>query len=524
MFTVTTIDDALVEGDEIFTVTITEVSLPSGVSIRAATATGTINEDDTAEVSIANASAGEGEVVEFTVSLSAQASSDVRLSWSTADDTAMAPGDYTAVSSGTVTIDAGEITNTFMVTTIDDALTEGGETFTVTIVETSLPPGVTLGDATATGTITDDDDATVSLLGSPTGIEPEPGVGGRDLTFPVGLSAALSADVILNWSVTPGTADLSDIVAASGTVTILAGQRTTTFTVELVDDDIVEESETFTVTITENSFPAGVSLGFDNATGVIERNDPGLVTIAAGAPATEGDDVTFTVSTLHRATLPVNVIWSTTDGTAIAPGDYTAVSSGMVTVPANMTTATFTVATVDDANVEGDETFTVTIAAGSNLPPQVSLSTRADEITATGTITDGDTAEVSVANASATEGEAVEFTVSLSEEASSDVVLNWSTADETAVAGADYTAQTNGTVTIDAGDDHEHVHRWRPSTTTLLRATRHSPSPLLRTHCRTGVTLGDATATGTIIDEGRATASIAGMRMPPRARRSRPSR
>ena len=147
VFMVATTDDVLVEGDETFTVTLAASgTLPDGVTLGTpVTATGTITGNDGATVSIANASADEGEAVAFTVSLSAVASADVVLSWSTADDTAIAGTDYTAQTSGTVTIAAGATTNTFTVTTADDALVEGDETFTVTIAGTNLPTGVTLG-------------------------------------------------------------------------------------------------------------------------------------------------------------------------------------------------------------------------------------------------------------------------------------------------------------------------------------------------------------------------------------------
>ena len=59
---------------------------------------------------------------------------------------------------------------------------------------------------------------------------------------------------------------------------------------------------------------------------------------------------------------------------------------------------------------------------------------------------------VSVADARATEGDDVEFTVTLSMAAGSDTVLGWTTSADTATSGDDYTAVTAGTLTIAAGD------------------------------------------------------------------------
>ena len=499
-FTVATVDDALVEGDETFTVTITENTLPASVSIGTTTATGTITDGDMATVSVANASATEGEAVEFTVSLSAQAISDVVLGWSTTNGTAMAPGDYTAQTNGTVTIAAGATTNTFTVTTVDDAIVEGNETFTVTITENTLPDGVTLGIAIATGTITDDGSATVSVAGDANATE------GEDITFRVNLTAEASSDVVLNWSTTDGTAMAgADYTATSnGTVTIAAGETTNTFMVATVDDALVEGNETFTVTLAASgALPTGIALVTDTATGTITDGDTATVSIAGNANATEGSPVAFTVNLSTAADEAVVLNWTGAGGTATAGTDYTA--AGTVTIPANMTTATFTVTTSNDGRVESDETFIVTIAASGSLPTGVTLR----DTTATGTITNDDTAMVSVANASATEGEAVEFTVSLSAQASSDVVLNWSTADGTAIAPGDYTAVSSRTVTIPANMttatfmvttvDDAIVEGNETFTVTITENTLPD-----------GVTLGIAIATGTITDDGSATVSVAG--------------
>ncbi|MCE2559896.1 MAG: hypothetical protein J4F98_15205, partial [Acidobacteria bacterium] len=61
-FTVATTQDALAEGAETFTVTLTEPAggFPAGVSINDSTGTGTINASDAATLSVNDASAAEG--------------------------------------------------------------------------------------------------------------------------------------------------------------------------------------------------------------------------------------------------------------------------------------------------------------------------------------------------------------------------------------------------------------------------------------------------------------------------------
>ena len=85
-------------------------------------------------MSIAAGSGGEatGRVV-FPVSLNATYHQDATATWSTANGTATAGSDYTAVSSGTLTITAGSTSANITVTVTDDSADEKAETFTVTL-------------------------------------------------------------------------------------------------------------------------------------------------------------------------------------------------------------------------------------------------------------------------------------------------------------------------------------------------------------------------------------------------------
>ena len=106
-------------------------------------------------VSVSNASASEGEAVEFTVSLASASGQQVTVQYATSNGTAESGTDFTAASS-TLTFGANETSKTVSVATTDDSVDEDDETFTLTL---SRPTNATLADATATGTINDDDDA-----------------------------------------------------------------------------------------------------------------------------------------------------------------------------------------------------------------------------------------------------------------------------------------------------------------------------------------------------------------------------
>ena len=104
-------------------------------------------------LSVADGSADEGGAAEFAVTLDRGATGTVTVSYATADGTATAGTDYTAVS-GTLTFAPGESAKTISVALLDDDADEEDETFALTLSSAS---GAALAVATATGTILDAD-------------------------------------------------------------------------------------------------------------------------------------------------------------------------------------------------------------------------------------------------------------------------------------------------------------------------------------------------------------------------------
>jgi uncharacterized protein len=157
--TVTVNGDTTDEGDETFTVNLSAVS---GATVADGEALGTILNDDasTAELSIANpqpiAEGNSGSTPQnFTVSLAFALGTNVEFTATTADATATAGSDYTALNAAVFTIPAGSTSVQVPVQVLGDTVDEPDETYTLTIASSS--PSVTLGNATATATILDDD-------------------------------------------------------------------------------------------------------------------------------------------------------------------------------------------------------------------------------------------------------------------------------------------------------------------------------------------------------------------------------
>lgn len=211
----------------------------------------------------------------------------------------------------------------------------------------------------------------------------------------------------------------------------------------------------------------------------------------AGATVTEGGTLNFVVTRTGSIAGAATVNFATANGTAVAPGDYTA-SSNVLTIPVGQASATIPIVTIDDTLVESAETMTVTLSSPST---GYVLGTAS----ATGTINDND-AGLAIGNASVTEGGTLAFTVTRSGYAASALTVNYASASGTATSGADFTAtsgtlnlaanQTTGTINVPTIDDTL-VEGNETLTMTLSGASA-------------GATITNAVGTGTIIDNDTA--------------------
>ena len=219
----------------------------------------------------------------------------------------------------------------------------------------------------------------------------------------------------------------------------------------------------------------------------------------ADAEATEGDDdwLNFVVKLdpPWASDKVVFVDYATADGTATAGQDYTAKSGG-VEFRQGDSTVVIQVPIRDDFVEDDGETvqFILSNARVTEGAGSVTIS----DADATGTIhnTENASPTVSVSGASATEGDAVEFTVSLSAAGSQQVTVEYATSGGTATSGTDFAA-SSGTLAFAANETSKTVS----VATTDDSADEDDETFTLTLSSPTNTTLGDATATGTIIDD-----------------------
>jgi hypothetical protein len=361
---VTVNGDTVVEPDETLTLTVA----PAGGA--PATGIGTIVNDDVGTLCVANTSITEGNagtsVMTFTVTFTPPAAIPVQAVYSTADGTATAGSDY-QTAAGTLIFLPNQTTQTVNVTVNGDTTLEPNETLTLTV---SLPGGPPV---TGTGTIVNDDVAALSVTNASV---TEGNAGTTIMTFTVTLAAAAGIPVQVTYNTANGTATApTDYQAASGTLTFAPAQTTQVVNVTVNGDTGFEPDETFTLTVT----PAGGASA--SGIGTIVNDDIPALSIA-NVSITEGNTgtaaMTFTVLMSAPVGFPVQLAYTTADGTAAAGTDYQ-FGSGSVTLPPNQTQQTINVIVIGDTLFEPDETLTLTVTPAGGAP-----------VSATGTIVNDD--------------------------------------------------------------------------------------------------------------------------------------
>ena len=157
----------------------------------------------------------------------------------------------------------------------------------------------------------------------------------------------------------------------------------------------------------------------------------------------------FTVSLSAARSVPVTVNVTASDGSAAAGSDFTPFPPTLLTFAPGETSKLVTIDVIGDGQFELDETFSVTLAGATG-------AFIADS-SGTGTIRNDDASPMlNVSNPSVAEGDAgvttITFTVSLSSVSAFPAVVNYASADGTALAGSDYTAIAPGTLTFAPGE------------------------------------------------------------------------
>ncbi|MDK9735619.1 calcium-binding protein, partial [Vibrio sp. B511a] len=555
---IASIDDAVYEGPEDFSVTVTGIGAVQGSDTGTATIVddgtgpgpdpdddrpsvtisdaGTINEGDTANFKVTLSNASESTVqVELGLNLGDTEAGDLgTLEYNTGSGWGAVPND------GVVTVPAGQTEFDVRIASIDDAVYEGPEDFSVTVTGIGAVQGSDTGtativdDGTGPGPDPDDDRPNVTITDAGTINE------GETANFKVTLSNASEAETQVELGLNLGDTEVGDLgtleyntgsgwvaVPNDGVVTVPAGQTEFDVRIASIDDAVYEGPEDFSVTVTGIGTVQGSDTG--TATIVDDGTGPGpdpdddrpSVTITDAGTINEGDTANFkvTLSNASESTVQVELglnlgeteagdlgtlEYNTGSGWVAVPND------GVVTVPAGQTEFDVRIASIDDAVYEGPEDFSVTVTGiGAVQGSDTGTATIVDDgtgpgsdpdddrpnvtITDAGTINEGDTANFKVTLSNASESTVqVELGLNLGDTETGDLgTLEYNT-------GSGWVAVPNdGVVTVPAGQTEFDVR-----IASIDDAVYEGPEDFSVTVTGIGAVQGSDTGTATIVDDG----------------------
>ena len=395
--------------------------------------------------------AGNGQTsnVPVTVWLSRAASGTVSVSYRTADGTATAGSDYTAVN-GTLTFAPGETRKTVNVPILDDNVEDSGETF---FVELSNPSGASLMPGYTKGARVEilNDEAHLDGLS----VEGAPGAGGPWAKLDLGAFAAETTAYAVtvphgttHARLVPATAD-EDLTVRAGSGTELTRVRSggsgpavalavgaNVLVVKTTAGTGVEK--TYEVTVTRE---AAAQRQAQQPEAQQQAPDP-LTAWLRGTVSEHDGETPFMLELELSESLDSGSRWPSAASFKVKGGSVESVR--------RFRPYRYHV----HVKPKSWKDVTVTLAGGRACGEEGAICT-ADgrSVSNTSTMTVGGPVRIRIEGARAKEGkdESLDFAVTLNRAAAHEVSVDYATADETAAAGADYTA-TSGTLTFAAGE------------------------------------------------------------------------
>ena len=354
--------------------------------------------------------------------------------------TATYGSDY-RLGSGTVSVPSGATTATIPITIIDDDVDDSGETIVLKLT-TGLwgyRAGYTVGES-STHTVTIQDHVTPAT--------PE-----VSISAGAGVTEGASATFTLTASPSPAAALTVDVTVTESGGYATAGTRqvtvptggTATFTVATVDDGADEPDGSVTATLAAGT---GYTVSSSQGTATIavtDNDDPAPAPLTASferAPIEHDGKAAFSFLVRFSEALGA-------EGTAPSAASFT-VSGGKVKRVQRIEPEVWRVR-VKPASWRD---VTVTLAGGRGCGATGAVCASGGRVLSNAaSVTVGGPVRIQVKGGKAREGRdaGLDFAVTLNRAASQRVSVDYATADDTATAGADYTA-TSGTLTFAPGE------------------------------------------------------------------------
>ncbi len=440
-FSIPLFDNSINQGDKTVTVALSAPSAPAILGAQSWTILKIVDDENSNGVLQFNPvetwlNEGDGYAV-LSVLRSGGLTGAVTASYATRDVSAKAGNDYQATS-GVISFGAGVSTAYIVVPIVDDTLSEPTESFQVEIK--SPTGGATLGARSVGSVQIVDDDPPGGLVQFAGDLSVSEGSGNAIVT--VTRKGASDQVVTVNYNTVDASAKAgSDYTAKSGILTFAAGETSKTVSIPIINDSVIEPTEVFGVVLT--SATGGAVIGARTwAVVTIVDDDTPVVQFAAAKSTANEDDGTVTVAVTRTGgtALPFAVSFATAGGTAVAGTDFLT-TSGVLTFAAGETRKSFPITLINNSTAGGDKTVLFSLSAptgGAVLGTQNATTlTIVDDENRNGVI------QFPSVWAWVNEGDgSIVLTVTRTGGSTGAVSANYTTVAGSAVAGADFTANS----------------------------------------------------------------------------------
>lgn len=336
---------------------------------------GRIRDDDQSVTMTASAPSvdegnGTANTITIPVTLSAPGFGDpTTVDWAVTGGSAVHGVDFSGPTTGTAEIAFGETTsNDIQFSTVPNTQFTSDKTIQVTF--SNWQHASYVGGTVLTATILEDDAQSVNFAASSSGNQSEDVI---DRTFTVTRSGNTSTPASVYYVVGNAGAVLNEDYQAkagyplSGTLSFAANETSKSVLIEVIDDDVWEQLEHVQLSLSSPSSGA-VLLNSTTTVGIGNNDGTPIINIFnnGGAEGNSTNSLPMTIFLQGGTTQPVTVTYRTSDGTATAGQDYTAIPDTTVTIQPGSFEHNFNVTILGDTTIEPDETFNVEVVSVIN--------------------------------------------------------------------------------------------------------------------------------------------------------------
>lgn len=428
-----------------------------------------IEDNDYGKIMVQSRSISEGDSntrdMIFTLRLDKETAKEFKVKFHTEDGTAKTSDfDYLAANGEAFFSGKANELQEITIRIIGDKKIEADEYFELLLTELSntFDNRLSIVNTKLTGTI-ENDDRTRIIVTKTNGEE-----GGDPVTFTFTLADDVTADepILIDYAMTAESTAIGNgvdyIGATSGNVTIAPGDKSVTLTLDVVDDDLIEDDETIVLKVNaiRGKYTNEIAIQTESTTAYIKDNDNAEIRILGPVEVTEGDvgttEAKFTVILNNNVGNPFTVNYRTVDGTAtVADNDYIPKSGTLDFGGTKGERKEIIILVNGDKKIEGDEDFFVQLfGLSENFNNRLIIEVDKAE----GIIIDDDNIEANkVIHITKTDGaeggEDVVFTFSFPQNIVSDypTKIPYALSGIAQGAGKDYIGAISGEVIIPAG-------------------------------------------------------------------------